>query len=252
MFYYGIPEDIVSIMTLNSCLESVSGHFKPPDDVGLYLNAVNGYINESYVEGIWRLIEAWAKIPHHKFEWQQMYNDSLVLRLAKAAGKVLGKIHDKMTPGYEKFPIKRGIVLDMFPLSVIPHRDMTMYHIRDSLKEAEGGSQICKANSHLCIDARGSAVKADVVESKQKVNILKLSKEEPEKTEESEKPKKEERDSVLLAYAKPRIIYQTASETVKDMIKMDVDVNDLNLHDSSRELILAGTQQSAELQLALD
>lgn len=36
------------------------------------------------------------------------------------------------------------------------------------------------------------------------------------------------------------------------MIKMGVYVNDLNLHDSSRELILAGTQQSAELQLALD
>lgn len=33
---------------------------------------------------------------------------------------------------------------------------------------------------------------------------------------------------------------------------MGVYVNDLNLHDSSRELILAGTQQSAELQLALD
>ncbi|XP_059837132.1 soluble guanylate cyclase 88E-like [Hypanus sabinus] len=41
-------------------------------------------------------------------------------------------------------------------------------------------------------------------------------------------------------------------ETVEDMIKMGVYVNDLNLHDSSRELILAGTQQSAELQLALD
>ena len=33
---------------------------------------------------------------------------------------------------------------------------------------------------------------------------------------------------------------------------MGVYVNELNLHDSSRELILAGTQQSAELQLALD
>ncbi len=39
---------------------------------------------------------------------------------------------------------------------------------------------------------------------------------------------------------------------MEDMIKMGVYVNDLNLHDSSRELILAGTQQSAELQLALD
>lgn len=37
-----------------------------------------------------------------------------------------------------------------------------------------------------------------VVESKQKVNIPKLSKEEPEEKEESEKPKKEERGTDLL------------------------------------------------------
>lgn len=36
-----------------------------------------------------------------------------------------------------------------------------------------------------------------VVESKQKVNIPKLSKEEPEEKEESEKPKKEERGTLL-------------------------------------------------------
>lgn len=47
-------------------------------------------------------------------------------------------------------------------------------------------------------------------------------------------------------------LYSCSIETVEDMIKMGVYVNDLNLHDSSRELILAGTQQSAELQLALD
>lgn len=50
----------------------------------------------------------------------------------------------------------------------------------------------------------------------------------------------------------PRSSLPFSIETVEDMIKMGVYVNDLNLHDSSRELILAGTQQSAELQLALD
>lgn len=49
-----------------------------------------------------------------------------------------------------------------------------------------------------------------------------------------------------------RLLPVRSIETVEDMIKMGVYVNDLNLHDSSRELILAGTQQSAELQLALD
>lgn len=38
-----------------------------------------------------------------------------------------------------------------------------------------------------------------VVESKQKVNIPKLSKEEPEEKDESEKPKKEERGKDLLS-----------------------------------------------------
>lgn len=40
---------------------------------GLYLEAVNDYINESYGEDVWRLIEARAEIPHLKFVRHQMY-----------------------------------------------------------------------------------------------------------------------------------------------------------------------------------
>ena len=36
------------------------------------------------------------------------------------------------------------------------------------------------------------------------------------------------------------------------MFKAGLYINDLSMHDSSRDLILAGTQQSAELKLALD
>jgi 2-succinyl-5-enolpyruvyl-6-hydroxy-3-cyclohexene-1-carboxylate synthase len=59
---------------------------------------------------------------------------------------------------------------------------------------------------------------------------------------------------ILAVSLIPLPLFSSSSsiETVEDMIKMGVYVNDLNLHDSSRELILAGTQQSAELQLALD
>ncbi|KAG7271652.1 hypothetical protein CRUP_033976, partial [Coryphaenoides rupestris] len=126
-----------------------------------------------------------------------------------------------------------------------------------------------------------------VVESKQKVSIPKLGK-EPEEKEEKEKAKREVEwaedtsveeikesdqeyssnpaqynssansggeDIELLAFQTwDSLIFLGTPiiETVEDMIKMGVYVNDLNLHDSSRELILAGTQQSAELQLALD
>ncbi|XP_048009420.1 soluble guanylate cyclase 88E-like isoform X1 [Megalobrama amblycephala] len=445
---------------------------------GLYLEAVNDYINESYGEDVWRLIEARAEIPHLKFVRHQMYNDNLILRLAKAAGEVLGKTHDelmyafgvymvkrignygyerilkvlgrnvrdfineldnlheyfrfsfpkvqppsfcveeecetsltlhyrstrkgftqfvkgqlsqvgrqfyntdieveilskeeteKMTyvvykmnfdnaafkhrmpqqktaPGYEKLPMKRGIFFDMFPFSVIFRRDMTMYRIGDGLKEVFSDLQGKKVNEEFTLVRPMLEFSWDniythlnnvfellskaVVESKQKVNIPKLNKEEPEEKEENEKPKKEERgfssqhqsfftnynikvmeemkgtdqeysgtltqynssansggeDIELLAFQtvtgkcsetifedmreppkKPlhlkgqmKYVPQWDSliflgtpiiETVEDMIKMGVYVNDLNLHDSSRELILAGTQQSAELQLALD
>ncbi|TRY90411.1 hypothetical protein DNTS_018908 [Danionella cerebrum] len=417
---------------------------------GLYLEAVNDYINESYGEDVWRLIEARAEIPHLKFVRHQMYNDNLILRLAKAAGEVLGKTHDelmyafgvymvkrignygyerilkvlgrnvrdfineldnlheyfrfsfpkvqppsfcveeecetsltlhyrstrkgftqfvkgqlsqvgrqfyntdieveilskeeteKMTyvvykmnfdnaafkhrmpqqktaPGYEKLPMKRGIFFDMFPFSVIFRRDMTMYRIGDGLKEVFSDLQGKKVNEEFTLVRPMLEFSWDniythlnnvfellskaVVESKQKVNIPKLNKEEPEEKEESEKPKKEERDikameemkgtdqeynSALTQYNSSAnsggedielLAFQTVTgkcsetifedmreppkkplhlkgqmniETVEDMIKMGVYVNDLNLHDSSRELILAGTQQSAELQLALD
>ncbi|XP_062279164.1 soluble guanylate cyclase 88E-like [Scomber scombrus] len=433
---------------------------------GLYLEAVNDYINESYGEDVWRLIENRAEIPHLKFVRHQMYNDNLILRLAKAAGEVLGKTHDelmyafgvymvkrignygyerilkvlgrnvrdfineldnlheyfrfsfpkvqppsfcveeecetsltlhyrstrkgftqfvkgqlsqvgrqfyntdieveilskeeteKMTyvvykmnfdnaafkhrmpqqktaPGYEKLPMKRGIFFDMFPFSVIFRRDMTMYRIGDGLKEVFSDLQGKKVNEEFTLIRPMLEFSWDniythlnnvfellskaVVESKQKVNIPKLSKEEPEEKEDNEKAKREEErepkaleemkgtdqeySSALTQYNSSAnsggedielLAFQTVTgkcsetifedmreppkkplhlkgqmkyvpqwdsliflgtpiiETVEDMIKMGVYVNDLNLHDSSRELILAGTQQSAELQLALD
>ena len=36
------------------------------------------------------------------------------------------------------------------------------------------------------------------------------------------------------------------------MFQTGLYINDLSMHDSSRDLVLAGTQQSAELKLALD
>ncbi|XP_072572225.1 soluble guanylate cyclase 88E-like isoform X2 [Paramormyrops kingsleyae] len=408
---------------------------------GLYLEAVNDYINESYGEDVWRLIEARAEIPHLKFVRHQMHNDNLILRLAKAAGEVLGKTHDelmyafgvymvkrignygyerilkvlgrnvrdfineldnlheyfrfsfpkvqppsfcveeecetsltlhyrstrkgftqfvkgqlsqvgrqfyntdieveilskeeteKMTyvvykmnfdnaafkhrmpqqktaPGYEKLPMKRGIFFDMFPFSVIFRRDMTMYRIGDGLKEVFSDLQGKKVNEEFTLVRPMLEFSWDniythlnnvfellskaVVESKQKVNIPKLSKEEPEEKEESEKPKKEERDIKALEDMKGTdqeysstltqcnsaansggedielLAFQTVtgkcSETIfedmreppkkplhlKGQMKYVSQWDSLIFLGTPIELILAGTQQSAELQLALD
>ncbi|XP_072346716.1 LOW QUALITY PROTEIN: soluble guanylate cyclase 88E-like [Scyliorhinus torazame] len=426
---------------------------------GLYLEAVNDYINELYGEDVWRLIEARAEIPHLKFVKHQMYNDNLILRMAKAAGEVLGKTHDelmyafgvymvkrigvygyekilkvlgrnvrdfineldnlheyfrfsfpkvqppsfcveeecetsltlhyrstrrgftqfvkgqlsqvgrqfyntdikveilskeeteKMTyvvykmnfdnaafkhrtpqlkaaPGYEKLPMKKGIIFDMFPFSMIFRRDMTMYRIGKGLKEVFSDLQGKKVddeftlvrpmlefnwdNIYMHLNNVFELMSKAVVESKQKVSVMRADKEEGSKEQErgteaagSAEPHGSDQESVggtlsqknvaaspavdieLLAFQtvtgrcsdtisrtcgspqkKPlhlkgqmKYVPQWDSllflgtpiiETVEDMIKMGVYVNDLNLHDSSRELILAGTQQSAELQLALD
>ncbi|XP_055900175.1 soluble guanylate cyclase 88E-like isoform X1 [Biomphalaria glabrata] len=40
--------------------------------------------------------------------------------------------------------------------------------------------------------------------------------------------------------------------SLDDMFRIGLYINDLSMHDSSRDLVLAGTQQSAELKLALD
>ena len=39
---------------------------------------------------------------------------------------------------------------------------------------------------------------------------------------------------------------------ITTMLKTGLFINDLSMHDSSRDLVLAGTQQSAELKMALD
>lgn len=62
---------------------------------GLYLEAVNDYINESYGEDVWRLIEARAEIPHLKFVRHQMYKYDLFVILpphAAANYKTLGQV----------------------------------------------------------------------------------------------------------------------------------------------------------------
>ena len=41
-------------------------------------------------------------------------------------------------------------------------------------------------------------------------------------------------------------------EKLEMMHSLGLYINDLSMHDSSRDLVLAGTQQSAELRLALD
>ncbi|XP_067878559.1 soluble guanylate cyclase 88E-like [Heterodontus francisci] len=427
---------------------------------GLYLEAVNDYINELYGEDVWRLIEARAEIPHLKFVKHQMYNDNLILRMAKAAGEVLGKTHDelmyafgvymvkrignygyerilkvlgrnvrdfineldnlheyfrfsfpkvqppsfcveeecetsltlhyrstrkgftqfvkgqlsqvgrqfyntnieveilskeeteKMTyvvykmnfdnaafnplkpqlkaaPGYEKLPMKKGIIFDMFPFSMIFRREMTMFRIGDGLKEVFSDLQGKKVdeeftlvrpmleftwdNIYTHLNNVFELMSKAVVESKQKISMVNTDKGEGDKerrgsdqaAEGSEELHSADQEYASGALSQKNfgnatgmdielIAFQTVTgkcsemifedmreppkkplhlkgqmkyvpqwdsliflgtpiiETVEDMIKMGVYVNDLNLHDSSRELILAGTQQSAELQLALD
>uniref|UniRef100_H3CKY4 guanylate cyclase n=1 Tax=Tetraodon nigroviridis TaxID=99883 RepID=H3CKY4_TETNG len=385
---------------------------------GLYLEAVNDYINESYGEDVWRLIENRAEIPHLKFVRHQMYNDNLILRLAKAAGEVLGKTHDelmyafgvymvkrignygyerilkvlgrnvrdfineldnlheyfrfsfpkvqppsfcveeecetsltlhyrstrkgftqfvkgqlsqvgrqfyntdieveilskeeteKMTyvvrrccaptcpaagghltpappchgfrlaqvykmnfdnaafkhrmpqqktaPSYEKLPMKRGIFFDMFPFSVIFRRDMTMYRIGDGLKEVFSDLQGKKVNEEFTLVRPMLEFSWDNIYTHLNNVFELLSKAvvESKQKDMREPPKKPLHLKGQMKYVPQwdSLIFLGTPiiETVEDMIKMGVYVNDLNLHDSSRELILAGTQQSAELQLALD
>ena len=47
-------------------------------------------------------------------------------------------------------------------------------------------------------------------------------------------------------------IFTLRLESPDAMFKSGLYINDLSMHDSSRDLVLAGTQQSAELKLALD
>jgi hypothetical protein len=49
-----------------------------------------------------------------------------------------------------------------------------------------------------------------------------------------------------------RLSPSSSLENLDVMFNTGLFINDLSMHDSSRDLVLAGTQQSAELKLALD
>uniref|UniRef100_A0A673A8F5 guanylate cyclase n=1 Tax=Sphaeramia orbicularis TaxID=375764 RepID=A0A673A8F5_9TELE len=140
----------------------------------------------------------------------------------------------KTAPSYEKLPMKRGIFFDMFPFSVIFRRDMTMYRIGDGLKEVFSDLQGKKVNEEFTLVRPMLEFSWDNVSGR------------------SFQPTAFTPGFPLVPPVCSVLFVFCSIETVEDMIKMGVYVNDLNLHDSSRELILAGTQQSAELQLALD
>ncbi|XP_038643014.1 soluble guanylate cyclase 88E-like [Scyliorhinus canicula] len=234
----------------------------------------------------------------------------------------------RAAPGYEKLPMKKGIIFDMFPFSMIFRRDMTMYRIGEGLKEVFSDLQGKKVddeftlvrpmlefnwdNIYMHLNNVFELTSIAVVESKQRVSVMRAEKEEGSMEKEngteaagSSEPQGSDQDCMGSTLAQKNVVaspavdiellaFQTVTgrcsdtifedmreppkkplhlkgqmkyvpqwdsliflgtpiiETVEDMIKMGVYVNDLNLHDSSRELILAGTQQSAELQLALD
>uniref|UniRef100_A0A8C4GUV9 guanylate cyclase n=1 Tax=Dicentrarchus labrax TaxID=13489 RepID=A0A8C4GUV9_DICLA len=153
----------------------------------------------------------------------------------------------KTAPSYEKLPMKRGIFFDMFPFSVIFRRDMTMYRIGDGLKEVFSDLQGKKVNEEFTLVRPMLEFSWDNVSLESPIFIL------VNITFLMSLKSLFPCFSFLLHYIYLiSSLYSCSIETVEDMIKMGVYVNDLNLHDSSRELILAGTQQSAELQLALD
>lgn len=49
-----------------------------------------------------------------------------------------------------------------------------------------------------------------------------------------------------------RCFFEFRLENLELMFNTGFYINDLSMHDSSRDLVLVGTQQSAELKLALD
>lgn len=59
-------------------------------------------------------------------------------------------------------------------------------------------------------------------------------------------------DSFMLINLNKFIFSNISIEKLDVMCCMGLYINDLSMHDSSRDLVLAGTQQSAELRLALD
>ncbi|KAA0703389.1 hypothetical protein E1301_Tti006814 [Triplophysa tibetana] len=172
---------------------------------GLYLEAVNDYINESYGEDVGRLIDARAEISYLKFVRHQMYN--VIFR----RDMTMYRIGDDLK---EVFSDLQGKKVDEEFTPVQPMLKFSWDNVVNGEKWDGSRLEACRSDQlMLCFVFTCSYVvfiythlnnvfkllSKGVVESKQKVNIPKLGKEEPEEKEESEKPKKEERDMVLTS-----------------------------------------------------
>ncbi|XP_066276483.1 soluble guanylate cyclase 88E-like [Branchiostoma lanceolatum] len=63
---------------------------------GLLLESINDYLKGAYGEAVWKLIRERANVPHHSFVTHQVYSESVIPRLAKAASEVTGMNHDEL------------------------------------------------------------------------------------------------------------------------------------------------------------
>ncbi|XP_019641301.1 PREDICTED: soluble guanylate cyclase 88E-like isoform X1 [Branchiostoma belcheri] len=63
---------------------------------GLLLESINDYLKGAYGEAVWKLIRERANVPHHSFVTHQVYSETVIPRLAKAASEVTGMNHDEL------------------------------------------------------------------------------------------------------------------------------------------------------------
>ncbi|XP_074660375.1 soluble guanylate cyclase 88E-like [Tubulanus polymorphus] len=217
-----------------------------------------------------------------EFVQESMINVILRLHFTNHAYKTAAQLQAERL--VDALPVPSDVFFEVFPFNLVFNRGMTVRYIGDGLKAVmpellgHAINQIFDLTRPLVGFSWESVMMHtnNVFEIVTKLEVKDLQEylkefAEEEKNRVGKVAKGGRRDDVEKAQAKLNALMKGGSSSkptgrskkhssvmerrmkdINDMFNAGLFINDLSMHDSSRDLILAGTQQSAELKLALD
>ncbi|THD27987.1 Guanylate cyclase soluble subunit beta [Fasciola hepatica] len=173
--------------------------------------------------------------------------------------------NDALPQEPEELPVPARVFFEAFPFNFVFNRGMILINVGISMKHALPGILRKKVNDvfeltrpHITLEWNDIVLHANNIFELITIEAKALCGEESEKTpddsDSSRKGRLRMRGQMkyMVEWDAIAFLGTPIMENVDAMWEVGLFLNDLSMHDSSRDMVLAGEQQSAELKMALE